>query len=292
VTIGYYAQHQADALDPSKTVLETVEEVSRAQFFHQTVTSATPRTQGQLRSLLGAFLFHGDDVFKPVRVLSGGEKSRLALAKMLLEPTNTLILDEPTNHLDMNSKEVVKEALLQFEGTVIVVSHDRDFLEDLCDRLITFQNGQVKETLKSLDEYLDELHQRELARIQEKRSNKQKQAAAAPAPVKSTPVSKPVAKVESPKDQKERKRLEAQDRNARYQKEKPLRTKIQKIETEIEKVEKEKMAIDDAMYDPDYYGDPERVKRDAERMGAIKTRLEELFFEWSRLSEEVEKLEA
>ncbi|HEY3873923.1 MAG TPA: ABC-F family ATP-binding cassette domain-containing protein, partial [Candidatus Kapabacteria bacterium] len=120
VMLGYYAQHQAEALKPDLTVLETVEEITRAQFFHdQGNTQAvgwgktsgnSVRGQAQLRTLLGAFLFQGDDVYKPVRVLSGGEKSRLALAKMLLEPVNTLILDEPTNHLDVQSKEVVKEA--------------------------------------------------------------------------------------------------------------------------------------------------------------------------------------
>jgi ATP-binding cassette subfamily F protein 3 len=315
VTIGYYAQHQADALDQSKTVLETVEEVSRAQFFHQAVTSTTPRTQGQLRSLLGAFLFHGDDVFKPVKVLSGGEKSRLALAKMLLEPINTLILDEPTNHLDMNSKEVVKEALLQFEGTVIVVSHDRDFLEDLCDRLITFQNGEVKETLKPLEEYLRELHERELTRIQDKRANKQKAAAREQAKADSAgqgskksseqgarkssgsnakaASATPAASAQrTPTDSKDRKRVEAAERNARYQKEKPLRTKLEKIEKDIEKLEKEKTWIEDSMMAPHYYSDAERIVVDAERIQIIRKRLESLFFEWATLSEEIEKIGA
>jgi ATP-binding cassette subfamily F protein 3 len=278
VSIGYYAQHQAEALNPKLTVLETVEAITRAQLFHETEpskNSTTPRSLAQLRSLLGAFLFQGDDVFKPVRVLSGGEKSRLAIAKMLLEPANTLIFDEPTNHLDMASKEVIKEALLQFEGTIIVVSHDRDFLEDLTDRLITFENGHVKEYTKPLESYLIELRQRELATIQLKRA-----------------AAKAAVKVEPKVDDQEKKRIEAQERNARHQREKPLRTKITNLEKKIESMEKEKTQIEDAMYEPDYYSNADRVKKDGDRLVAIKSTLDGLVFEWSKLTEELEKIAA
>jgi ATP-binding cassette subfamily F protein 3 len=298
VITGYYAQHQAEALDPKMTVLETVEAVTRAQLFHQGSSSTAPRSQAQLRTLLGAFLFQGDDVYKPVKVLSGGEKSRLALAKMLLEPSNTLILDEPTNHLDMQSKEVVKEALLQFDGTVIIVSHDRDFLEDLADRVITFQDGHVKEYMKPLEEYLIELHTSELARISGKKSEAkiakaeqraiqrdQEQRMEQQQKQQRTESGPPAGK----DDSKERKRVEAEERNARYKREKPLRNKIEKAEREIEEFEKEKQRIEDAMYDPDYYGDAERVKRDAERLGWLRNKLEELFFNWSAMNEELEK---
>jgi ATP-binding cassette subfamily F protein 3 len=277
--IGYYAQHQAEALDRNLTVLETVEAITRAQLFHQGASSTAPRSQAQIRSLLGAFLFQGDDVFKPVRVLSGGEKSRLALAKMLLEPANTLILDEPTNHLDMQSKEVLKEALLQFDGTIIVVSHDRDFLEDLADRVITFQDGHVKEYMKPLEMYLEELHTSELARIQNKRSAARAEKRA-PEKVTAAPRM----------DESERKRQQAADRNAKFQREKPLRTKIERIEKEIEALEKEKVSIEDAMLDSEYYADGERVKRDTARLSTIKTKLDELFYNWSKLNEEVEKI--
>ena len=300
VTIGYYAQHQAEALKPSLTVLETLEEVTRAQFFHDQGTSnqatgwgktgpSSIRGQAQLRTLLGAFLFQGDDVFKPVRVLSGGEKSRLALAKMLLEPVNTLILDEPTNHLDVQSKEVVKEALLQFDGTIIVVSHDRDFLEDLTDRLLTFGDGKVREYAKPLEDYLEELRQSELARIRSKRSSAPEKAAPVPLaePERSKPAPPPAPKRQ---DDAERKRAEAAERNRKFQNEKPLRTKLGKIEKQIELLEKEKVAIEDAMYDAAYYSDAERVKKDAARLGAIKAELDKLFYDWAAKSEELAAL--
>jgi ATP-binding cassette subfamily F protein 3 len=285
VMTGYYAQHQAEALDRNLSVLETVEAITRAQLFHQTASSTTPRSQAQLRTLLGAFLFQGDDVFKPVRVLSGGEKSRLALAKMLLEPANTLILDEPTNHLDMQSKEMVKEALLQFDGTIIVVSHDRDFLEDLVDRVITFQDGHVKEYTKPLEMYLEDLHTSELARIQSKRS-----AARAEKKETEKKVDKKASAPAPRPDEAERKRKEAAERNAKFQREKPLRTKIERVEKDIESLEKEKLSIEDAMYEPDYYSDAERVKKNMGRLGEIKSKLDDLFQKWSKLSEEIEKL--
>jgi ATP-binding cassette subfamily F protein 3 len=115
VVVSYFAQHQAGELDPHRSVLETATE------------GAVESLRGRVRSILGSFLFRGDDVFKPTRVLSGGEKNRLALAAMLLRPSNCLILDEPTNHLDMNSKEVLQDALREWGGTFVIVSHDRAF---------------------------------------------------------------------------------------------------------------------------------------------------------------------
>ncbi len=284
VTIGYYAQHQAEALKPTITVLETLEEVSRAQLFHtgedgpstgwgKSKSDTTPRSQAQLRTLLGAFLFRGDDVFKPVRVLSGGEKSRLALAKMLLEPVNTLILDEPTNHLDVQSKEVVKEALLQFEGTIIVISHDRDFLDDLTDRVLTFGDGRVKEYPGPLETYLDALRASELAGLKTKKNDQKLQA-----------------KQDRGKNDVERKRVEAEERNKKFQREKPLRTKIEQIEKKIEALEKEKLAIEDAMFDPGYYTDSERVKKNADRLAQIKTSLDNLMYDWATKSEALAQL--
>ncbi|HET9137082.1 MAG TPA: ABC-F family ATP-binding cassette domain-containing protein, partial [Candidatus Kapabacteria bacterium] len=155
VTLGYYAQHVTDTLDPKATVFETMDTIARSLYFDS--DKKLNYNESQLRAILGSFLFRGDDVIKLVRVLSGGEKSRLALAKLLLTPSNTLILDEPTNHLDMRSKEVLKQALLTFEGTIIVISHDRDFLKDLCDRVITFGDGKVKEYFGELEDYITEL---------------------------------------------------------------------------------------------------------------------------------------
>ncbi len=277
VTVGYYAQHQADDLDPKLTVLETVDSLARASFFNGGEKNGINYTEGQLRSLLGAFLFRGDDVFKQVRVLSGGEKSRLAIAKMLLEPCNTLILDEPTNHLDMRSKEVLKQAIMAFEGTVIVISHDRDFLEDLVERIITFGKGTVKDYMGSLEQYLDELHETELARIRGKKTFKDEK-----------PKQQPVTEQAPSKTVKEDKRSKAENRNANSQKEKTLRNKVKKIEDEIAAIEKKKEELEHTMLEANYYKNSDRVARDAKQTAEYKKKLEELFYSWSQISEELE----
>ncbi len=152
VSMGYYAQHQAEKLEPEYTVLETIESAMRAG------------VDINARSLLGAFLFGGDDVYKKVKVLSGGEKSRLSLAKLMLEEHNLLLLDEPTNHLDMISISVLKEALSHFNGTMIVISHDRDFLAGLTEKVYEFIDGNVKEYLGDINYFLE---QKKLSNIRE-----------------------------------------------------------------------------------------------------------------------------
>jgi ATP-binding cassette subfamily F protein 3 len=143
VTIGYYAQHAADSMDGNDTVLDVVDRVGWGDI----------RTK--LRDLLGCFLFKGDDVFKKVKVLSGGEKGRLALCKMILEPRNFLVMDEPTNHLDMLSKEILKNALNAFEGTIIIVSHDRDFLHGLTTKTFEFTPEGIREHIGDINEFLE-----------------------------------------------------------------------------------------------------------------------------------------
>lgn len=142
VNIGYYAQNQAETLALNKTLLQTLEDIS------------PPEARPRLRGILGAFLFSGDDVDKKVSVLSGGERARLAMACMLLRPINLLILDEPTNHLDIDSKNILKEALLDFEGTLLVVSHDREFLQELTDKTLEFKEGRIKEYIGDIQYYL------------------------------------------------------------------------------------------------------------------------------------------
>ena len=132
VKIGYFAQNQDELLDENITVLQTIDNVAKGDI----------RTK--IRDMLGAFLFRGDDVEKKVKVLSGGERSRLALVKLLLEPTNLLVLDEPTNHLDMRSKDILKKALIKFDGTLIVVSHDRDFLDGIVGKVFEFRHNRIK----------------------------------------------------------------------------------------------------------------------------------------------------
>lgn len=143
VQLGYYAQNQAAMLDGEKTVFQTIDDIA--------VGAIRPK----IRNILGSFLFDEDDIEKKVKVLSGGEKARLALAKLLLTPSNLLVLDEPTNHLDMNSKDILKNALLQYTGTLIVVSHDRDFLQGLTDTLYEFRDGEVHEFKGDIFEFLD-----------------------------------------------------------------------------------------------------------------------------------------
>ena len=142
VKIGYFAQNQSETLDTSKTVLQIVQD------------AATSDNRGKVRNMLGAFLFRGDSVEKKVSVLSGGERNRLALCKLLLQPLNVLVMDEPTNHLDIQSKKILKDALINFEGTLLMVSHDRDFLSGLCDQVLEFKNGKTKLYFDDVNTYL------------------------------------------------------------------------------------------------------------------------------------------
>ncbi|MFV8281056.1 ATP-binding cassette domain-containing protein [Christiangramia marina] len=200
VQLGYFAQNQAEYLDGEKTVLATMEDAS----------NETNRTK--VRDMLGAFLFRGDEVEKKVKVLSGGERNRLALCKMLLEPFNVLVMDEPTNHLDIKSKNVLKDALKNFEGTLIIVSHDRDFLQGLTSRVYEFRDHKIREYLGDLDFYLDQRKMQDMRAVEKSdkgRKNKQ---------------DKTKNKQSSFEDQKEAKRLKNQ---------------LSKVEAKITKLEKD-----------------------------------------------------
>jgi ATP-binding cassette subfamily F protein 3 len=156
VQIGYFAQNQSASLDGSKTILQTVEDI------------ANEKNRSRVRDILGSFLFQGDDVEKKVSVLSGGERNRLALCKLLLQPFNVLIMDEPTNHLDILSKNILKQALIKFQGTLILVSHDRDFLKDLCNQIIEFKDNKISLFLGSITNYLED---KKLSSLQELEKN-------------------------------------------------------------------------------------------------------------------------
>lgn len=169
VQIGYFAQNQAEYLDGSKTVLDTM------------IDAANETNRSKVRDILGAFLFRGEEVDKYVRVLSGGERNRLALAKLLLQPLNVLVMDEPTNHLDIKSKSVLKEALKKFGGTLVLVSHDRDFLQDLTNKVYEFKDQKIKEYLGDIDFYLEQrnvenlrdIEKKDIVKAQPKKNNKQ-----------------------------------------------------------------------------------------------------------------------
>lgn len=156
VQIGYFAQNQASLLDENLTVFQTIDDI------------AVGDIRSKIRDLLGAFMFGRDDVDKKVKVLSGGERTRLAMIKLLLEPVNLLILDEPTNHLDLRTKEILKQALLAFDGTLIVVSHDRDFLDGLVSKVYEFGNGQIKEHLETIRGFLEKKKMEHLREIEMK----------------------------------------------------------------------------------------------------------------------------
>lgn len=156
VKVGYFAQNEAAKLDPELTVFQTVDEVAEGE------------VRTQLKTILGCFMFSGDDIDKKVSVLSGGERTRLAMVKLLLEPVNLLILDEPTNHLDLKSKDVLKEALLNFDGTLILVSHDRDFLQGLSQKVFEFKNKRVIEHFETIDDFLARNRMESLKEVERK----------------------------------------------------------------------------------------------------------------------------
>ncbi|MBP5589193.1 MAG: ABC-F family ATP-binding cassette domain-containing protein, partial [Bacteroidales bacterium] len=206
VQIGYFAQNQDELLDEEKTVFDTVDEVAMGDM----------RTK--VRDMLGAFLFSGEDIDKKVKVLSGGERSRLSLVRMLFEPFNLLVLDEPTNHLDMRSKDILKQAILKYDGTVIVVSHDRDFLDGVVSKVYEFRNHGIKEYLGGIYDFLRKKNIDNLRAIEIK-----------DAPVKQT------EDVAAPSSNKQR-YLEKKEYDRTLRK---LKKKVDLAEAEIENIEQE-----------------------------------------------------
>ena len=197
VKMGYYAQNQAEVLDGTKTVLQTIED------------AAPDEIRRNARNLLGNFMFGGDDVEKKVRVLSGGERGRLALCQLMLNPINLLVLDEPTNHLDMAAKDVLKQALLQFDGTLIVVSHDREFMEGLCTLTFEFRDGKVKPYLGGIEYFLE---QRKLESLRAMEVAGARKAAASAAAASAAATAS--AKSGVSRNREEQKRLDAELRAA------------------------------------------------------------------------------
>jgi ATP-binding cassette, subfamily F, member 3 len=265
VLLSYFAQHQAEELNPRNDVLQTVDEV------------ATGEIRKNLRTLLGSFLFSGDDVFKKVSVLSGGEKSRLALAKMLLQPSNLIVMDEPTNHLDMRSKGVLQEALAKYEGAFVIVSHDRDFLDPLVTKVVEFQKGLIKTYLGNVSDYLAAKdREREVVEGRARAAEKAQHGARDQSHLALS--------------EKERKRVEAEERQARYRKAKPIQDKIAVIERKIEALEGEKQAIERKMAGPDFYRDGDDVKKTSSRYREVEAELQDAYFRWNELGKELERI--
>ena len=261
VSISYFAQHQAEDLDGQKTALQTLQELAPAE-------SVT-----RLRALLGLFLFPGDDVFKKVAVLSGGEKSRLALAKMLLMKANFLILDEPTNHLDVASKAVLQQALDNFSGSYVIVSHDRDFLEPLITKIVDIKDGQVCVMPGTVGTYLEKLHAAQQDTFQLR-----------------DPAGHAVQKKSPFHREKLRKRDEAEKRQDRYQRLKPLNAVLETIEEEITRAEQRKAEIEAALADHKTYENEELARSMNIEYREINPRIKTLYEEWTQVHEEIEQI--
>ena len=256
VVTGYYAQDQSEHLNPELTVFKTIDEIA--------VGDIRPR----IKAILGGFLFSGDDIEKKVKVLSGGERSRLSIAKLLLSPVNLLILDEPTNHLDMRSKDILKSALLRYDGTLIIVSHDRDFLQGLTNRVFEFRDGRIKEYLGDIYDYLEQRKIRALSEL-EKDSAGIKDSS--PDTVSENKISYEKKK-ESERDLRK------------------LRNQISRSEDEIERLENEIRIQEGMLGEPQKYQERIRDGSLSKAYEDMKSRLSAEMERWEALHNELEQL--
>jgi ATP-binding cassette subfamily F protein 3 len=247
VQVGYFAQNQAEYLDGEITLLQTMED------------AATDTNRSKVRDMLGSFLFRGDDVEKKVKVLSGGERNRLALCKLLLQPINVLVMDEPTNHLDIKSKNVLKAALQKYEGTLLLVSHDRDFLQGMSNIVYEFKDQKIKEYLGDINFFLEQRNLENMREVEKK----------------------DVAKKEAPKEDK---KISYEDQK----KSKSLQNKLSKIESQIQQLEKDIQADDKALA-----SNYDKHIEDANFFTAYnkkKTELDQLLEDWEVVQEEIDSL--
>ncbi|MDG4476523.1 ABC-F family ATP-binding cassette domain-containing protein [Thiovibrio frasassiensis] len=267
VAISYFGQHQAQELDPRFTVLETLSHVNNEMSVTQT------------RSLLGAFLFRGDDVDKKVAVLSGGEKSRVALAKMIATPANLLILDEPTNHLDIQSQEVLQEAMRQYDGSIIVVSHNRYFANSFVSKVLEIKNSHGTIFDGNIDYYLHKTHA---------------ESAAAPPKSAVAPKSKPGAPVQEKqtKKGKESRKLQAEMRQQKNREIGPLKKNVERYEQEIDQLEPRKSQLEQAMADPELYKDQDRFAELNNEYTALGRKLKKTYADWEQDQAKIEAIEA
>ncbi len=257
--ISYYAQDVADNLNPDLDIIESVDGI------------AENKTIGQLRSILGSFLFSGDDVFKKVGVLSGGEKSRVALARILLTKSNLIVLDEPTNHLDISSKNILQKALVDFKGSLVLVSHDVDFLMPIVDKVVEIRKKSFKIFLGGIDDYL---YKRQQIIETEKSSA-----------IKSQTVSDSISR-------KEQKRIEAEQRQKKYLATKDVIKKIGALEEKIDKLEKKQKELEKNLAEEKFYSDPLLLKEMTANYNRIKFELENTVEEWHKQSEQLAKIES
>ena len=255
VKLGYYAQNQAEFLDENLTVLETIEQ------------AATEESAGKVRSILGSFLFSNDSVSKKIKVLSGGERARVSLCKLLLEPYNLLIMDEPTNHLDITSKELLKKALNNYDGSLIIVSHDREFLQGLTKKVYEFKNQNIKEYIGDIDTFLSE---KDLENFKQLES--------------------------SQKDQKNIKQDKSDERSSfkenKNQKKqvKQLQNKISKLEKKIEELDKSQKEVDMQLSDPEKFKELSSNQEFFDKYDKNLKEKQKLELEWEKTIDELENI--
>ena len=252
--IGYYAQNQAEMLDGEKSVFETIDE------------AAVGEIRKNVRGLLGSFLFSGDTIEKKVKVLSGGEKSRLAMCKLLLHPYNLLVLDEPTNHLDMRSKDVLKNALMGYDGTLIIVSHDRDFLQGLTNKVFEFKNKSIKQHIGDVYAFLASKKMGSLGELEVKAS---------------------AAKEVAGEKKSESKVSFEQKRESDKELRKVL-NQISKSEKEIERLETEIKQMDEVLMDSEKYKEAIKTTDIFQKYETLKKSLEKEMENWAEWNEKLE----
>ncbi len=259
VEITYFAQHQAEMLSGDMTVLDIIDK------------AAVGEMRPKIRSLLGAFLFSGDSVYKKVKVLSGGEKARLALCKLLLTPANLIILDEPTNHLDMISKDVLKQALSDFTGSLIIVSHDRDFLTELTEKTIEFKNHKIKEYLGDINYYLEKNNMELLTQLEERIKNEKY------IQYQTTP--------DVSQSQQDR-----QNKKNKQKEETRLAKQIAKLESEIEKLEQETSELEKLFQNSDFMSNTTLASNKQTEYNKLQAQLKEKIATWENISNELEEI--
>lgn len=265
VHIGYFAQNQDDLMDGEFTVFDTLDRV------------AVGDIRTRLRDILGAFLFRGEEIDKKVKVLSGGERSRLAMARLMLEPYNLLILDEPTNHMDMRSKDILKRALTAYDGTVLVISHDREFLDGLVSKVYEFRDGRVKEHLGGIYDFL---RTRQIENMREIERATPKAVNPAPAVAKAASAKQSEPQKEEPKKPE----LSYAEKKERDRQATRLRNAVSKLETEIAELEAKTTELDTLLMDPAKY-----TMTLFEEYNQLKTKLDARMQEWTEATEKLEE---
>ncbi len=273
VSLFYYAQHQLEALHSGHTVLEELAEVADFEM------------QSRLRTILGAFLFSGEDVEKKVSVLSGGEKSRLALARMLLKPVNFLLLDEPTNHLDLDAREILEEALEQWEGTMIFISHDRYFINRIANKVVEVKGGRLREFLGNYDYYREKVQEEERGA---------REIMGGDGGERSTQEEKPLitnsGTASGRRKSKEEKRQEAEERQRRSRILLPLKKRLSGIEEEIHSREERLQEVMGMLTRSEIYRNGDKAREVLEERKELEDRIRLLYGEWEEISLRIEEI--